>query len=123
MRESDLQERVTDAILEREDDNLILGITDNGRCVVADLGDMEALYTAEEARELAGSIWQYGMGHGEWDNDEPYGLIVYLHELADVVNGNKTAEELSEQWDGQSEVTKEEMDQKLKEVAERPHPR
>jgi len=95
MYESDFQSAVSNAIMDGEVNRLSLGITDNERCVVVNIGDRDAAYTADEARHLADSIDQ--LAGREWDSD-PSDVIEYIRDLADVVDGDKVAEEIEEKW-------------------------
>jgi hypothetical protein len=113
--ESGFQKQMSNAILENEANGLTLRLTENKQCIIAEIGDMDSLYTADEARDLAMGIWQIATVYDEWDQQSD-GLVAYLRELADVVDGNKTAEELSEEWEIQPEVNKNEIDHQFKKL-------
>jgi alkanesulfonate monooxygenase SsuD/methylene tetrahydromethanopterin reductase-like flavin-dependent oxidoreductase (luciferase family) len=97
MYESDFQTAVSSAIIEGEVDRVTLGVTDNERCVIVTLDDRDAAYTADEARELAQSIKCVSDQRWEGDNDD---VVEYIRDLAAVVDGDKVAEEVEEEWEG-----------------------
>lgn len=98
MYESDLQEAVSEAIIDREVESITLGVSDNERCVVVDTGDLEAYYTADEARHLADAIDQYSTQ--SWE-EQPDDIVEYIRDLAVVVDspGSEEAEMVAEKWE------------------------
>jgi len=97
MYESDIQSKVSSAIINGEVESVTLGVTDNERCVVVDTGDDDAYYTAEEARELAQSLKCVSDQRWDGDNDN---VVEYIRDLADVVDapGSEKAKEVAEKW-------------------------
>jgi hypothetical protein len=98
MYESDLQSEVSNAIIDGEVASITLGVTDNERCVVVDIGaENNAYYTAEEARELAQSLKCVSDQRWEGDNDD---VVEYIRDLADVVDdpSSEAAERVAEKW-------------------------
>ena len=95
MYESEIQSDVSDAIIDGDVPNLKLGVTDNERCVIVEIDDGDAAYTADEARELAQSLKCVSDQRWEGDNDE---IVEYIRDLAAVVDSDKSAEEISDKW-------------------------
>lgn len=122
MEESEIQKQVSDAIIKREDDSASVSLTDNERCVVIDLGDVDSLYTAEEARHLAAVIDQNAIrtDNEKWD-EHPTELVMYLYDLADVVDGIIDAETVEKKWSGDTDFDQSDLHEKLREVNTRPH--
>lgn len=71
-------------------------ITDNELSVIIDIGDKDAAYTAEEAREFAQSLQSTSDQRWNSNNDD---IVEYICDLADVVDGLKTCEEVKEKWE------------------------
>jgi hypothetical protein len=97
MYESDLQDAVSSKIIDGEVPSLNLSITDNELAVIVDIGEMDAAYTADEARELSDHLKSISDQRWDVDNDE---IVEYLRDLADVVDNEKSAEEVEEKWEG-----------------------
>lgn len=97
MYESDIQSAVSNAIMDGEVDRLGLGVTENENCVVVNIGNRDAAYTADEARHLADSIDQ--LAGREWESN-PDDVVNYIRDLADVVDNDRTIEEIEERWEG-----------------------
>ena len=97
MYESDLQDEVSSSIIDGEVSSLNLSITDNEFAVIVDIGESDAAYTADEARELARSL--KSISDQRWDvkNDD---IVEYLRDLADVVDNEKSVNEVEEEWEG-----------------------
>lgn len=97
MYESDLQSAVSEAIIDGEVASISLGVTDNERCVVVDIGEEIAYYTADEARELAKSLKCVSDQRWGGDNDD---VVEYIRDLADVVDdpGSEAAQRVAEKW-------------------------
>jgi hypothetical protein len=93
MYETDIQSNVSEQIIDGEVDSLKLAITDNERAVIVNIGDADAAYTAEEARDLAQALKCVSDQRWEGDNNM---IIEYLRDLADVVDNKKTVEEIEQ---------------------------
>lgn len=77
--------------------SLKLSSTDNEPAVIVDIAGIDAAYTANEARELANSL--KSISDQRWDVDNDI-IVEYLHELADVVDNEKSVDEVEEKWEG-----------------------
>lgn len=95
MYESDIQSAVSNAIMDGEVDRLSLGVTDNENCIVVNIANRDAAYTADEARHLADSIDQ--LAGRDWESD-PSDVVDYIRDLADVVDNDKAVKEIEEKW-------------------------
>jgi hypothetical protein len=93
MYETDIQSNVSRQIIDGEVGSLKLAITDNERAVIVNIGDADAAYTADEARDLAQALKCISDQRWESDNDM---IIDYLRDLADVVDNKKTVEEIEQ---------------------------
>lgn len=71
--------------------------TDNEPAVIVDIAGIDAAYTANKARELANSLKSISDQRWDVDNDM---IVEYLHELADVVDNEKSVDEVEEKWEG-----------------------
>lgn len=96
MYESDIQSGVSEKIIDGQVGSLNLSITDNERCVIVKTdNDEDAAYTAEEARELAQALKCVSDQRWDGNNDD---VIEYIRDLAAVVDGDKTTEDVREKW-------------------------
>jgi len=95
MYESDIQTAVSGAIIDGEVDRVNLAISDSENIVIVDIGERNAAYTADEARELAQSLKCVSDQRWEGDNDD---VVEYIRDLADVVDTDKVAREIEEKW-------------------------
>jgi hypothetical protein len=93
MYETDIQSNVSEQIIDGEVGSLKLAITDNERAVIVNIGDADAAYTADEARDLAQALKCVSDQRWEDDNDK---IIEYLRDLADVVDNKKTVKEIEQ---------------------------
>lgn len=96
MYESDLQDKVSSSIIDGDVSSLNLSITDNEFAVIVDTGETDAAYTADEARELATSLKSISDQRWDVDNDD---IVEYLRGLADVVDNEKSVNEVEEKWE------------------------
>jgi hypothetical protein len=96
MYESEIQKEVSIPIIDGEVDGLKLAITDNENAVIVDIGERDAAYTADEARELAQSLKCVSDQRWEGDNDD---LVEYIHDLADIVDSDKELQEVVDKWE------------------------
>lgn len=96
MYESEFQEKVSRALIEKKTGGVDLSLTDNGLAVVVEVEGGNAAYTADEARELARDL--KSTADQRWDDDAD-DIVSYLRDLADVVDGEMTDEEVAEKWD------------------------
>ncbi|MEZ3170165.1 hypothetical protein ABNG03_05965 [Halorubrum sp. RMP-47] len=97
MYESDLQDVVSSEIIDGEVSSLNLKITDNELAVIVDIGDQDAAYTADEARQLATSLKSISDQRWDVNNDD---IVEYLRDLADVVDNEKSVNEVEVKWEG-----------------------
>lgn len=95
MYESEIQSSVSEKIIDGEVGEVDIAITDNELCVVVNIGDEDAAYTADEARELAQSLKCVSDQRWEGNNDD---VVEYLRDLADLVDGDKSEREVTEKW-------------------------
>jgi len=96
MYESDIQTAVSGAIIDGEVDRVNLAISDSENIVIVDIGERNAAYTADEARDLAQNLKCVSDQRWEGDNDD---VVEYIRDLADVVDTDKAAEEVEEKWE------------------------
>lgn len=97
MKYSDAQMRVKDEVICENPADVTAGVTDNEMAVIIQAGEYDAAYTADEAREFANGIQCCHDQRGWGDDVED--VVEYIHDLADLVDDLKTAEEVSEKWD------------------------
>lgn len=97
MRNTEAQEIVTDRIIAEDPEKIVTGLTDNEMAVIVAAGEYDAAYTANEARQLANGILSAFHQRGWGENREP--IAEYIHDLADVVDGDKVAEDVKEKWE------------------------
>jgi hypothetical protein len=95
MYESDIQSNVSESIIDGEVEEVDIAITDSELCVVVNIGDEDAAYTADEARELAQSLKCVSDQRWDGDNDD---VVEYIRDLADVVDGDKGGGEVRKKW-------------------------
>lgn len=95
MYESESQRVVSGSIVQQQVDTMSASVSDNELTVLVRAGGVEAAYTAEETRELAESIKLTAEQRWSHSADE---MVEYLKRLADVVDGNVSAEEVREKW-------------------------
>lgn len=113
MYETDIQKRVSVPIMDKEVDKIRATLTENHGTVIIEVQHndgriRDAAYTAEETRKLAQAIEV--ISGQRWDVSNRR-LILYLEELADVVDGNKDPEEVKQQWNDEDvNITYEPMD-------------
>lgn len=96
MYESEIQKGVSIPIIDGEVDSLKLAITDNENAVIVDIGEKDAAYTADEARELAKSLKCVSDQRWEGNNDD---LVEYIHDLADIVDSDKSVQSVADKWE------------------------
>lgn len=96
MDESEFQERVSDAVINRKTDKITLGITDNGFAVIIRVDEGNAAYTADEARELAQAIEDVADERWGQNADD---IVEYIRDLADIADRHTSAEDVEEKWD------------------------
>lgn len=95
--ESDAQNKLADLLIQEEPETLTASLTDNEMAVVVEVGQYDAAYTADEARELARDMKCCYDQRG-WGNEIP-SAVSYLRDLADIVDGKKTAEDVKQSWE------------------------
>lgn len=96
MRESQIQSAVTDKILERESDNVTVGVKDNELIILIFVDEMNAAYTADEARLLADAIERSSQNQ---EKTKSKALVGYLRDCAEVVDNNKDCKVVREEWE------------------------
>lgn len=96
MYESELQKAVSIPIIDGDVAQVTLSITDNERAVIVDIGEIDAAYTADEARELAKSLKCVSDQRWDGNNDD---VVEYIRDLADVVDSDKGVARVSEKWE------------------------
>ena len=95
MYETEFQNRIADEIIQQNAEELTVGLTDNGRAVIVQVKDMDAAYTADEARELAKAL--KCTSDQRW-SESAEGAVAYIRDLADVVDGDKDLDEIEAEW-------------------------
>jgi chromosome condensin MukBEF complex kleisin-like MukF subunit len=107
MKESDFQIKMRKTIAENEAAGLEVRLTDNRRAVVVEIGEINAAYTADEARSLAQAIEQ-AADQRSWERNVT-AMVEYIRDLADVVDSpdklqEKMAEEVVEKWENNDDI-------------------
>jgi VIT1/CCC1 family predicted Fe2+/Mn2+ transporter len=95
MYESESQRIVSGSIVQQQVEDMSAAVSDNEMTVLVRAGGVEAAYTAEEVRELANTIKQTADQRWSHSADD---MVEYLRELADVVDGKKSASEVRDEW-------------------------
>lgn len=100
---TEFQSIVSDEIMENQGQTVTAKLTDNHKAIIIEIGDSvhDAAYTAQEARDLAHDVQQ--RSEIKWDKDTGE-LIMYLWDLADVVDGRLDPDEVREKWSGGVDV-------------------
>jgi hypothetical protein len=94
--ETEFQRAVQDALRDQRTGEVTVGVTDNERAVIMEIGDIDAAFTANEARSVADEIHSRAIGTN-WEQ-VPTGFRDYVHDLADVVDSEKSVEEVEAEW-------------------------
>ena len=81
------QKIVSSRILSGKEDSFIGGLHTSELTIIIMLSGKQAVYTADEARELA-------------DEMETQTAAEYIYDLADVLDNKQSAESVKEKWDG-----------------------
>lgn len=96
MYENGFQTDVSREIIDQKADSMTVGVTENENAVIVEANEKNAAFTADEARELAESIQCTSDQRWAESADE---AVEYLHDLADLVDGEVSAEEIEEMWE------------------------
>lgn len=91
---TEFQEKVSDILIRQEYSKIDISVTDNRRAVIIELPGSDAAYTANETRRLANSIDQFS----HTKDQTPQNLIVYLHQMAALVEGNIQIDNIKSEW-------------------------
>jgi hypothetical protein len=102
MMETDNQEAVTREIINGNSTELQVGLTDSELAIIVQIGDADAAYTAEEARQLANTI--QNQAEQRWKEDHN-SLTEYIRDLAQIVDNEATVEEVFDKWEGEEILT------------------
>jgi|APHM01.1.fsa_nt_gi hypothetical protein len=94
MRASELQEAVTESILNDEADRMKIGMTDSRRGVTVEANGLEAVYEADHARQLADAMEE----NPDAFEVDPTAMAEYLRELAQIADATKGTEEVLKEW-------------------------
>lgn len=93
---TEFQREVQEALREQRTNEVTVGVTDNERAVVMEIGDIDAAFTADEARSVADELRNRAIGTN-WESI-PNDFRDYVHDIADVVDGEKSVEEVETEW-------------------------
>lgn len=85
---------MTESILNNSVERLEIGVTDGYRGITIEAGDFEAVYEADHARQLADAMEEQA---DDYEVD-PSKFVTYLRELAELVDDEKSAEEVVSEW-------------------------
>jgi len=96
MYENEFQTDVSTEIINQKADSLTVGVTENENAVIVKVNEKDAAFTAEEARELAKAI--QCTSDQRWDESAD-AAVEYIHDLADLVDGEGSAEEIEQRWE------------------------
>lgn len=94
---TEFQRAVQEALRDQRTGEVTVGVTDNERAVIMEIGEIDAAFTANEARNVADEIRSRAIGTN-WEY-VPRDFRDYVHEIADVVDGEKTVEEVEMAWE------------------------
>jgi len=94
--ETEFQRAVQDALRDQQTGEVTVGVTDNERAVVMKINEIDAAFTADEARNVADEIRNRAIGTN-WPSI-PTDFRDYVHDVADVVDGKKSVEEIESDW-------------------------
>jgi len=96
MYENEYQTSVSREIIDQKADSLTVGVTENENAVIVKVNGKSAAFTAEEARELAQAI--QCTSDQRW-TESADAAVEYIHNLADLVDGNRSVGEIEEVWE------------------------
>lgn len=104
MHANDSQKAVSDQIFEQQAQGMRVRLTENGWGIIIEIGEHEAAYTAEEAREQAHAIEGAAAQRG-W-NMEVGPIVDYIRDLSAVLDApqhrtDAVAENVAEKWAGE----------------------
>jgi outer membrane lipoprotein-sorting protein len=89
MEENQYQKAVSDRLIHKKEDSVAISTTNNRNGVIVKAGDQSAVYTANEARQLAQAV-------DEASNQNESGFVDYIRNLADLVDNDIDQEEFDE---------------------------
>ena len=95
--ETEFQRAVQEALRDQQTDKMTVEVTDNERAVIMKIGDIDAAFTAAEARNVADEIHSRAIGTN-WEQ-VPTDFRDYVHDVSDVVDGEKSFEEVEAAWE------------------------
>jgi hypothetical protein len=92
MYASEIQSTMTDKVLEGELDQVTIGITPNENAIIVrcEEEEIDAAYTAEEARTFADALEEETE---DWEIP-PYPMAAYLRQMAKVIDNEKRPEDV-----------------------------
>lgn len=96
MYENEFQTDVSTEIINQKADSMTIGVTENENAVIVKVNGKDAAFTAEEARELAEAI--QCTSDQRWAEDAD-AAVEYIRDLADLVDGDGSAEEIEQRWE------------------------
>jgi len=96
MYENEFQTDVSREIIDQKADSMTVGVTENENAVIVEANEKNAAFTADEARELAEAI--QCTSDQRWDESAD-AAVEYIHNLADLVDGEVSAEKIEEMWE------------------------
>lgn len=95
---SEFQKQVLAKILQEDPPSISASITDSENAVIVKAEGDDAAFTAAEARDVAARM---RAGHEQMDYGGVMMLVAaeYIEDLADVVDGEKTVDEVEATWE------------------------
>lgn len=93
--EDQFQDQVAKDIANQNAGEITIGLTENEYAVIIEVNGTDAAFTADEAREFAQGL--KSTADQRWNEDADH-AVEYIRHLADVVDGEKAAEEVEKEW-------------------------
>lgn len=94
---TEFQRAIQDALRDQRTGEVTVRVTDNELAVIMEIGEIDAAFTAEEARNVADEIRNRAIGTN-WESI-PNDFRDHVHDVADVVDGEKSVEEVEALWE------------------------
>jgi hypothetical protein len=103
MDQSDLQSEVIQSVVNRETEEIEVGISDSENIVLVNVDGGDAAFTADEARDFAKGL--KSLNDQKWEDVDVSDMVEYIRDLADVVDNDRSIEQFKEKWRGRDITT------------------
>lgn len=91
------QKEVAEQTFNNPTEQIHVTITDNEHGVIITADEVDAVYTADEARQFAETLVEHS--HEEWGTDENDVIAEYIKDMANIVDGLKDKSHVMEKWE------------------------